>query len=274
MVNALFKAYTEKRSWANNGLIKPIMPTVAPVRIGKPKGFTLIELLVVIAIIAILAAMLLPALAASKRKAYRIQCVSNQKQIGVGLQLYVDENNDNYPCHLGWADVGGQCPSNAYTASFAATYAGSTPQDNRPLNRYMKNVNVFHCPADKGDSFNPAGPPTCWDAYGNSYMIEWGRNAFEVKAITACLPATPNASAYLSDPIKGREVGKKPSTKIIQGDWEWQPNRDLSSPRSNWHTYKGARKVDMLFGDTHVDYSKMPDTMVLDNNYDINYDWW
>ncbi|HEY3762766.1 MAG TPA: prepilin-type N-terminal cleavage/methylation domain-containing protein [Verrucomicrobiae bacterium] len=70
------------------------------------RGFTLIELLVVIAIIAVLAAILLPALAAAKRNGQRAQCINNLKQIGQGSFIYAGDFNDYFPiCNIGGANA-------------------------------------------------------------------------------------------------------------------------------------------------------------------------
>jgi prepilin-type N-terminal cleavage/methylation domain-containing protein len=74
----------------------------------QKRAFTLIELLVVIAIIAILAAMLLPALAAAKRKAQRINCVSNLKQVGLAFRLWEGDNGDKYPMTVAFSQGGAQ----------------------------------------------------------------------------------------------------------------------------------------------------------------------
>src|ERR1035441_2363819 len=121
---------------------------------GKPCGFTLIELLVVIAIIAILAALLLPALARARVQAQRTQCTNNQHQIGIAFKLYADDASDKFPIHDGWAADGGQRPAAPYVSRNAWEYGGAEWETNRPLNSYARNVQVFHCPADNGDTMN------------------------------------------------------------------------------------------------------------------------
>jgi prepilin-type N-terminal cleavage/methylation domain-containing protein len=128
------------------------------------KGFTLVELLVVIAIVAILAALLLPALTSAKSAALRAQCLSNQRQIGVALSAYVMDNADVMPLLQNWNGLSGQ--DGAYDIFVAAT--------NRPLNAILGGgCKVSKCPADKGDAYvaHPTPPGTnCWVMFGTSYM--------------------------------------------------------------------------------------------------------
>jgi len=116
-------------------------------------GFTLIELLVVIAIIAILAAMLLPALAKAKGKAQATVCLSNTKQIMLGWLLFIGDNDDEFPPQkfvpngVDW----GASPDN--TNAFKLVDSSQSL-----MGSYVKSPGVYKCPADKYQSPLNPGP--------------------------------------------------------------------------------------------------------------------
>jgi prepilin-type N-terminal cleavage/methylation domain-containing protein/prepilin-type processing-associated H-X9-DG protein len=165
-------------------------------------GFTLIELLVVIAIIAILAAILFPVFAQARAKARQTACLSNMKQIGTGLMMYVQDYDETLPGNHssdGYAagvnqDLGWNGP---VRAGVPATYRNWA----RDVQPYIKNFGIYKCPsATPRTSYNGGSAPynECNKAFPTCYDTSYAMNGVMESRALAAVPA-PADIVYLRE---------------------------------------------------------------------------
>jgi prepilin-type N-terminal cleavage/methylation domain-containing protein/prepilin-type processing-associated H-X9-DG protein len=215
-------------------------------------GFTLIELLVVIAIIAILAAMLMPALAAAKQRAWTIACNSNLHQISLGMTMYADESNGFYP------ESGGDIP---WGNTDPHTHANGWMQQ---IYQYTSSTNIYHCPSNKLLPENEQS----WFNYFN------GDRA-------AYLSVTPNDDAS----VDTKKI-RFPTQYVLSGDTqdftpEDSDKDDYSQncvggpangiPWEAWQAHSSGQNI--LFNDGHAKWYKGYETNDMTFRYDSIHGW-
>ena len=243
--------------------------TLSPTKTLRPKSaFTLIELLVVIAIIAILAALLLPALAGAKKKAQGAKCLSNLKQLTTAWFIYAQDNNDKLTQNIGsdspqYTD-NGHNPSSMPGQPNASWVLGDAGDNdlalitNGLLYAYAPSVKVYKCPLDL-KTFSD-GTPTFRSYSMNCWMngyTQWAADQVNFRKMGDIATSLPTTQALVF-------IEENPNS-INDGYWVQnldQPTEWVDTPAS-YHVNACA----LSFADTHCEVRVWKDKSVLAGDF-------
>ena len=221
----------------------------------KGRGFTLIELLVVIAIIAILAAMLLPALAKAKERAYQTACIANLKQVGLSLKMYTDDNGDYFPEA---AD-----PNATPPILWTTTLGPYLPVSGTPTSPtgYGTENKVFICPSAQFINLGNNEIVRTYSCVGTMLGTQTSSSG-----LTATLPRKASPMLQPTDTllvVEGKQQSTLASSSDVNSSFsniQWskaQPDLSQGSPTPPGvgvldFRHSARRSMDVLCGDYHV----------------------